>query len=79
MGGEAVRWSHTPSPGPSSYFGLGFDAEEDVGEKRLRPDGAVEGGHTSQEGPEHHQDVDVAAERSSSNQPSSFEPVQVRT
>lgn len=50
-----------------SYFFLGFDVEEDVGDECLRPDGAVEAGDARQEGPERHQDVDVAAERSSSH------------
>lgn len=43
------------------YFGLGAEGEEDVGQERLRPHGAVEGDHAGQEGPEHHQDVEVAA------------------
>lgn len=40
-------------------------AEEDVREEGVRSDGAVERDDTGQEGPEHHQDVDVPAERTS--------------
>lgn len=59
----------------TSHLLLGSEAEEDAGEERLRPDGAVEGGDAGQEGPEHHQDVDVAAERSSSGPGQSAEHV----
>lgn len=64
VGGDAVRTSlrrtqHTS--GRRSYFVRWFDGEEDVREKRLRPDGAVERDHAGQERPEHHQDVEVAA------------------
>lgn len=41
-----------------------LDGEEDVWEKGLRSDGAVESDDTGQEGPEDHQDVDVPAGRS---------------
>lgn len=57
--GRASRTSHTS--GRRSYFAHWFDGEEDVWEKRLRPDGAVERDDAGQERPEHHQDVEVAA------------------
>lgn len=42
-----------------TYFAAGLDGEEDVGEEGLGAEGAVEGCDSGQEGPEHHQDVDV--------------------
>lgn len=38
-----------------------FRGEEDVGEKRLWSQGAVESDDTGQERPEDHQDVDIPA------------------
>lgn len=44
------------------YLGLWFDGDEDVGQQRLRAHGAVESDDSSEEGPEHHDDVDISVQ-----------------
>lgn len=43
-----------------NYLGLWFDGDEDVGKQRLGPQRAVESDDSSQEGPEHHYNVDIS-------------------
>lgn len=43
-----------------TYLNLWFDGHKDVWKQRLRPQRAVESDNTSQEGPKHHDDVDVS-------------------
>lgn len=41
------------------YLDLWLNVDQDVWQQRLRPQGAVECNHTSEKGPDHHDDMNV--------------------